>query len=113
MKSKGKLILTILVISLIGVTFYYFINPFISLTKGKNIPLSDIVNKYFIDDSSTYYILFNDNLTGYISNNEKGNTFTFTFKDGYIKSDNYNFLILNNNTLWNIEGRRYFYEINE
>lgn len=110
MKSKGKLILTILVISLIGVTLYYFLSPFIKLCKGNDIALNELVDKYYVDENSEYYILFNIDNTGYISDGNNGNTFAFIYKEGYIKSTNYNFLVINNNTLWNIEGRRYFYE---
>lgn len=112
-KDTLKFILIVLIIIVCIALGIYFLKPIVSLLKGIHVPLANIVNKYYMDKESTIVFIFDENNVGsYLDVNDVSKTFTFTYEEGYLKSDEFSFFVIDENKLWFIEGRLYLYEVN-
>ena len=112
MKDRWKFILIILIAIVVLIIGFYLFKPISSIVGGIHVELGNIVNKYYMDKESTVIFIFNDNNVGsYLDINDNSKTFTFNYEEGYLKSDDFSFLILDESKICFIEGRLYLYEV--
>lgn len=111
MKDKWKFLLIILTIIVVFIIGFYFIKPLVDIFSGIHISLDEISNKYFMNSDETMVFIFDKDVASFYSK-EDSSTFYFTYSEGKISSEEFNFFVLGSSKLWFIEGNCYFYEVN-